>query len=672
MRRSARLQKQTLHPPKNPVPLTANPLTRWSRRLPKWTDLSGTLTRVRVGLEGCHSAFNATNSVRTCLYFQTMSPPTFLRADSWKAIEHVQLRETAPTVLSACNVQKDVLSNSRVAFHSEMKSRMSDCDDTGTLSESLADGIALFGEEAYFSPPRYPPFDHGKISTVAPSESPLVALENFADRAQSVMRTRLPIAATQNDGGIRLVVGHENWGVRRSLLRTKDVTTPVPMTDPTCATAPAGISESKSAPVADMVVYIPQYGTTSSLNVVTSLGIALFYCYIDANCPEAREIYSTESLSYSTADGAPANCASFSNELDELRRCLHQYQAFFSETLPAPVSSGSESALAATDALSPRPATPVVDTHVNTTPRVDHRPLHPVFYLRCLEEIQHQQRAYRQALLRYSRRCQVLTASPQPHTNASASLSSPPASYFGLSVLYENEYDQRNFGGLIRSANAFLVDYIFYVGRRKVNVVGAVGSHHYTPPVYLGALPDASTVAVTGDPRSASMSREWAAEIHAKVEEAYEANAPRNWWLLDCGHDFLYEATLDAQLEHDGCEDEAAASSSASLQAFRRMKANGQVRSLCDSEASLREAIDDGLVLLIPQEGRLPHPGLMGLCTGVLTVLPEGTHFCENTGYAADDCSNGGGGHRGLPSQVASGIALQRLSAVCHPCLAAL
>ncbi|AYU81726.1 hypothetical protein LdCL_320023400 [Leishmania donovani] len=671
MRRSVRLQKQTLHPPRNPIPLATNPLTRWSRRLPKWADLGGALTRAQVGLEGCHSAFNATNSIRTCLYFQTASPPTFLTAASWKAIEHVQVREAVPRCSSAHEMQKDVFSNSTAVGYAETEPGPSGCGGSGTACASPFDGIALFGEEDYFSPVSHPSCDDGETAAAAPNASPLVALENFADGARSIMRTRLPIAAAQKGGCIRLVVGHENWGVRRSLLRAKDDTTQVPLCDRTRTAALAGIPRPTPAPVADMVVYVPQYGTTSSLNVATSLGIALFYCYMDAACPEAREIYPAGSFSCSAVDGSPADGASSYDALDELRRRLHEYQAFFSKALPAPVTGGSGSASAFMEATSSGPTKSVGDAHVNTTPRVDQRPLHPAFYLRDSEEIQHQLRAYRQALLRYSGSPQAADSSRQP--NADASASSPlAASYFGLSVFYENEYDQRNFGGLIRSANAFLVDYIFYVGRRKINVVGAVGSYHYTPPVHLGALPDSPSIPSTSDAMSDSAPGDWAAEMHARVEEAYGLNAPRNWWLLDCGHDFLYEATFDGQRPCHGCEVGAAASSHASLQAFRRLKANGQAHSLCDSESSLREASDGGLVLLVPQEGRLPHPGLMGLCTGVLTVLPEGAHFCEHGGDAGDGRGRGGNGHRGLPSQVASGVALQRLSAVMHPRLAAL
>ncbi|KAG5470574.1 hypothetical protein LSCM1_01818 [Leishmania martiniquensis] len=658
------LQKQTQHATRKLIPLAINPLTRWSRCLPKWTDLGGALTYVKVGLEGCHSAFNATNSIRTCLYFQTASPPTFLTASSWEMIEHVQVREPTPDDFSTSESQEEDVLDLKAVAHLRKES-------CASVSHPF-DGIALFGEDVYFSELSSSCRNGVEIGPASAVECPLVALENFADRAQSLMHTRLPAALSRSGGGIRLVVGHENGGVRRSLLRVKGGTPRVSLCDHTRDPTSAGISARTLAPVTDMVVYVPQFGTISSLNVVTSLGIALFYCYMDAACPEAREVFTGDTATSSTAGGTPADSGSPSSELDGLRHRLQEYQSAFSRALPTPESTGHEGALAAADAQPTWPHAPVAGAAVNTTPRVDRRPLHPAFYQRSSEEIQHQQRLYRQALLQYSVGQSVGdSASRQGSSEASGSSTSLAAS-FGLSVLYENEYDQRNFGGLIRSANAFLVDYVFYVGRRKVNVVGAVGSYHYTPPMHLGALPDPPSAAPSSDAMADGITCAWAAEIRARVEAKYKSNAPRSWWLLDCGHDFLYASALDSRPQRGGCDVDAAASHPASLQAFRRMKARGQVRSLCDSAASLREAAGGGLVLLIPQEGRLPHPGLMGLCTGVLTVLPEGVHFGERAERAMVGASDRGHGHRGLPSQVASGIALQRLSSVLHPRLAAL
>lgn len=654
MQRCGWLRKQTLHPPKLVVPLAANPFTRWSTRLPKWAELENRLTPVRVGLEGCHSAFNATNSIRTCLYFQTSAPPTFLTATSWSSIEHVQLRD-APVLNAAAAVCEGADTGSEASSVSRAPvsepSGASGSLRASPVSDAVSpfDGIALFGEQAFFCSTSE---EHTRREGGAsmPVESPMVAIENYAERAQSVLHTRLPSAHRTNGEALRLVVGHENWGVRRSLLQARNEGE---AQGRCCSTSPSSCSS--APPVADLVVYVPQYGTISSLNVVASLGIALFYCYLDAAHPGARVIYNpagADSVAEGSADDSSSELSPASAAELQLRRSLDDYQTFFAKSLPSPANAGSG---AAADAAA----------HVNSTPRVDSRPLHPVFYRHTMEEIHERQRAYREALLRYSGADAFAlepTGGVREQSTAQTSSVKPP-SFFGVSVLYENVHDQRNFGGLIRNANAFLVDHILYVGRRKVNVVGAVGSYHYTPPHHLGYLPDEEAATTT---QHAAEHEEWAAGIREKAAALYVTHVPRNWWMLDCGHDFLYTTALSGTF----ADSSVAASHPASLAMYRRMKSEGRVRCLCEREDELREAASGGLVLLIPQESRLPHTALQRLCTGILTVLPDGAHHAEH--LCGDDAGVQGGGHRGLPSQVASGIALQRLSAVLHPRLAAL
>lgn len=679
--RTLRLLKQTLHPPRRTIPLAANPLTRWSRHLPHWFHLAGVLTNVAVGLEGCHSAFNATNSIRTALYFQTAAPPTFLTAASWKAIEHVQTRPNTHNNALTASSSSSSSSSDTPALSSTVPVSASDASPFA--------GIAFFGEEAYFS---------GRVMGAQSSEvagGPIVAVENFTDRAQSLMQTRLPSTAPHNP--IRLVVGHENRGVRRSLLRPKAPTRQLAQT-------------ASVAPVADMVVYVPQYGTISSLNVVTSLGIALFYCYVDENCPSSRTVYQAMTSSGAEHVGLTGKEAAPKSGSDEeakvLRERIQAYQDYFKRSLPAPplaTASATPSAAEVTPA----------DAHSNTTPRLDRRPIHPVFYQQGMTDIMQLQQRYREALLQYSRHGREASA---PYTEDSkegldraVTATTPP--FFGLSVLYENEYDQRNFGGLIRNANAFLVDHILYVGRRKYNVVGAVGSYHYTPPIYLGPLPseeDGEQPEAVCDSSSAEAGKkveDWSTSLKAKVEALYSTQdkfaassvlhptVPREWWLLDCGHGFLYEENSATGSEEEGegqdvsvarsppsppppaSEARTFAVSAASLRLYRALLAQGRVRHLCQPEAALRSALSGGVVLMVPQEGKLPHVKLMQLCTGVLTVLPPGAHYaqgCELTAENSETQALRYVGHRGLPSQVASGIALQRLSAVLHPRLAAL
>ncbi|KPI90789.1 hypothetical protein ABL78_0022 [Leptomonas seymouri] len=687
MQRTLQLLKQTIRPPRRTIPLAENPLTRWSRQIPQWRQLSGVLTPAEVGLEGCHCAFNATNSIRTCLYFQTAAPPTFLTAESWRSIDHVQTRSS---------------SHGSTAASSLPSSCATSAAESNTADACPFEGIAYFGEEGFFA----------CHATEAGRESrgvrrPIVAVENFTARAQSLLQTRLPLAL--GDTTIRLVMGHENWGVRRSLLRTRDST--------------PNAAKNAELPVADMVVYVPQHGTISSLNVVTSLGIALFYCYMDEVCPYSRTIYpltarNVNRKAYSTLS---SDATSNMKELEALRDQIQSFQDYFKANLPTPPPSPPLSDDAGAE--NPAPTSAAVssqEVHVNTTPRVDRRPIHPVFYRQEMSHIQQLLRDYRRMLLQYSHgrvwaseECPAdaakggapaCTSAGNGSATAAATPLTPP-SFFGISVLYENEYDQRNFGGLIRNANAFLVDHIFYVGRRKYNVVGAVGSYHYTPPVYLGPLPRvhreagafpakepaSSTdpaVAYRGDGDATAMEGSWTTLLKAKVDALYLGKGasapPQEWWLLDCGHRFLYEedtaaTTAEYSTERSGRVGFAFARHSevnalGSLEVYNTLISQGRVYSLCETEAALRNVLSGGVVLIVPQEGKLPHAELMRLCTGVLTVLPNGSHFAAFTAAVGNTSADPSVStcHRGLPSQVASGIALQRLSAVLHPRLAAM
>jgi tRNA G18 (ribose-2'-O)-methylase SpoU len=565
------------------------------------------------------------------------------------------------------------------------------------------EGIACFGEGTFFSTPNTG-LAKGRGGV---AERPIVAVENFTERAQSIMHTRLPSTSGPN-GRIRLVVGHENWGVRRSLLHSCDA-----------SRESLTVNAAVHLPVADVVVYVPQYGTISSLNVVTSLGIALFYCYVDENCPCCRNVYAASDRNEDGTKAAVSLAGTNpAGEREALREKIAAYQDYFKRALPTPSSAAVDTANSLGGggllAAAASPSSPVGS--VNTTPRIDKRPIHPVFYKQEMSSMQRQQRHYRQMLLQYSLGVPPALGGDREDAEGSraADAACPTPTSFGLSVLYENEFDQRNFGGLIRNANAFLVDHIFYVGRRKYNVVGAVGSYHYTPPIYLGPLPsceargDAPAVKSDMDSDNATHERgedeaqepetagnDWSASLQGHVERAYQemggADSPREWWLLDCGHRFLYETRRAPEEQetvvHDSVKGEcrsssgaapakAFASSAESLRLYKTLVRDGRVHSLCEPESALRTALSNGgVVLVVPQEGKLPHAELMKLCTGVLTILPDGSHYREVSNMVSAETPEEQAtttGHRGLPSQVASGIALQRLSAVLHPRLAAI
>lgn len=560
------LRKQTQFPPKHVAPLKDNPLTRWSERLPsQWSLLPAKgikqLNQLEVGLEGCESAFNATNAIRTCWSFQTMTAPRFLSLKGPEEIEHLQHREDPDSSSSSLN---------------EMESD----SDNQYKTNGRTVGVALFGEETFFCS--------------ASQTKPLIALENFSALSRSIFRCRI-----QPDS--KIVVGHENQGVRDALVK-----------------APSGDSK-----VAEhSVVYIPQYGTISSLNVITSLGIALFYAFLDKFYPSSR------SIETGTVEGT---------EFAQLT----QFQRQFEQPLPS----------------SP------------TQPRLDARPVHPMYYGKEAPEIQSLLATYRQQLLNFSSRN-----------------GSQMGQRFGISLLYENDFDQRNFGGLIRNANAFLVDRVCYLGRKKFNVVGAVGSYHYTAPYYLGPgfEKDEETAGDEEDElmktvhdtlngmKDVDEHRQrivklalWSLKLRNQVAGVCGGNS--KWWLLDCGHQSLYAEDFASQQEElKAIKDKGGKPEElthkpfkSSLESLRWYLTHYSDDSfhvcLCNDEASIREAAEGGVVLVVPQEGKLPHISVLMQCERIVTICPS----------SAD--SEAEGSLTGLPSQVASGIALQRLSSVFHP-----
>lgn len=614
MKGSVLLCKQTLHPPRRRVPLSSNPLARWSRNLQPWAQVRIALPRLSVGLEGCRSAFNATNAIRTCMFFGTRTPPTFLSLDHWRSIEHVQSRGDE-------NI-------SGVAHAAET---------TGTIDVRTWKHIAVFGDDAFHHP-----------SECSSSSSPIVALENFTHRSENVLRRRFPCAA-------RLVVGHENAGVSRKYISGETDTSSGSTTPGRSSASHHGSDTSNNNNVrAECVVYIPQYGTISSLNVVTSLGIALFYAFLDQSYPQSR------TLPFEHVDGA-ADRAVLCDTLEAAKEAsLSNYQSRFEQPIP---TDGNL-------VVSPKA---FAHPNGNPTPRIDTRPIHPTYYTQDLADIVRNHVAYRQSLLDYS--------------NASRPDGSPRRTRFGISVLYENDYDQRNLGGLIRNANAFLVDQVCYIGRRKFNVMGAVGSYHYTPPVYMGepfihsgsstdddelrtSLGDALAEAdVQRRPsQSTLLLTTWSLSFRQKIEEV--CGGPSRFWLLDCGHGSMYaedythirQKFLALPLEGSDGVDQGTEECRSKSTIDSLLWYNAHIRddkyliSLCDSEETLYEAAGDGIVLVVPQEGKLPDISILKLCERILTIFPI---FVKDSLQAAP----------GLPSQVASGIALQRLSVVLHPAL---
>ena len=380
--------------------------------------------------------------------------------------------------------------------------------------------------------------------------SPLVVLENFDDRCVKITDFTFPPDMAGRPW--RLVVGHENSGVSKSFLRA-----------------------------ADHVVYVPQFGTISSLNVVSSLGIALHY----ASSKWSQHSPGTEEHE----DAAPRAVTTEINE-------LQAYQGVFQKQLPQTPHEGAG--------------------------RVDARPIHPNFYDKSTSEI-----------------C-------QEHTRLRNLMFPATGGRSGMSVLYENQFDQRNFGGLVRNANAFACDHVLYWGRRKLNVVGAVGSNHYLRPTFLGA--DDREMIETAD----------------AVMSAASSDSRTNlvWAFMSCGHEKMFDQQ---------------AGSRAALDMYRTLLRDDERQLVLSHIGSPSSAAwqlvgaDSKLLVVVPQEGRLPPLEVLRRCSIVMHLdhesMLEARLACDSSSSGPFLPAPSTSRRVGLPSQVASAICLHRLHNFRYP-----
>lgn len=68
-----------------------------------------------------------------------------------------------------------------------------------------------------------------------------------------------------------------------------------------------------------------------------------------------------------------------------------------------------------------------------------------------------------------------------------------------FAVAMEQWQGDFNFGTVVRNANAFAAEAVFYVGRRKWDRRAAVGTHHYTSVRHLPSIDDLVAVAASED-----------------------------------------------------------------------------------------------------------------------------------------------------------------------------
>lgn len=662
--------------------LLSNPYARWTVNWHRWRNPSTTAPQILVGCEGCQHAFNFMNTLRTSLFFGLAEAPTFLHAKDTSDIVGFQSRPS-----------------DTVCHQDEHKVPV---EVTTAPSSSLP--TSHWGMEAFETLRQRQRQGYTMTQRMPDGESNvLYAVECFVENAQSIQEVRFTTPCA-------IVMGHENVGVSAPFL------TEARQQQQQQRRGKGGEG------ACGAIVYIPTYGTVSSINVVTTLGIVLFYCYMDLVAPQSRTIRPSL-LEHGDSKSLHHHQHLFDQE--DRFPLATQYRRAFSVALPS--SSSSAAAVAGEGScggsgggsdgrvLPRRSSAPAPSQRMEG--REEPRPIHPLFYHLSDTEITKRHAALKDELFTLASRQlrlesddaqQPPSASPHRHP-----LSQHPSSS-GISIFYENDCDTRSLGGMLRSMNNFLCDWLFWVGRRKMVSVGAVGGHHHDvfQKHYLGPLPPPTSSSTTKGtattvPQSYSANQtfadQWAAEVQQRCAGA-------QWWLVSCGHEPLVRPTANRRVSsnEDGSGEEEDLLDEEGVWTTPLSSIEHVLSlpfySLLDSEAQLRERMGtSGVVLVIPPEGKLPHPAILQNVTAVLTVteveperelykwaaaaaaataastadVPSSTSSSEGLVHPDSKKSRSihavpyrpDASHRGIPIQVGCGIALQRLLSVRHPTL---
>ena len=589
--------------------LEDNPLCRWSRNV-RWPPADALPCRhVGVGLEGCGTALNATNAIRTALYFGTTAP-TFLRVTGWQDIVKFESRDhhhgagDADLAAPFPEEERSFTSDASRITRKGASTTVAHFGKTVVNSATIATSTPAATEPASAEPPiiEVSSSPHYGGSTKRPLQ---IAMEIYDPRATCLDEFTFPEVGE----ACNIIVGHENEGVTKETLAA-----------------------------ADHVLFIRQYGTISSLNVVSALGIAL------AECHRQHQVLPVKAVG-PAGDGSGAR---------------QEHRTTASTKIPELLDRPFHSAL---------PSSELTEGGDGTTRRrVDPRPIHPAFYGLGKTGICQQQEALHQQM--FSTVAANLPCEHQAIDQSVGCLSTtpevtPPSAattpIIRLGLLYDNDVDSRNLGGSIRNANAFACASVWYVGRRKWNRQGAVGSYHYVPvqhfPTIGGVTESADGTIEQGPPRGEQHDNDMcdrpAAASTPLVDAMREARA--ELWFLSCDQECLWEEGENGP----GLSD-----------ALRNTMRELPVLYLDEPDSEITQAIADArcqqchahrIVLLVPQEGIPPREELMRLCRRVVCVSRSLSTW-GSTSFSSK--SPGHHKHRGLPSQIASAIALRRLTTV--------
>jgi hypothetical protein len=288
---------------------------------------------------------------------------------------------------------------------------------------------------------------------------------------------------------------------------------------------------------------------------------------------------------------------------------------------------------------------------------------------------------------------------PLPHTESLLHLTNPEISHYlkgqrgrfplQLGMLWHNDIGDRNIGACIRNANAYNCEKMILINRRKFNLRGSVGTHHYLDLLH---FPSAK---MTQENRGISLSRERGealdlpegkeeiglgagrqqrqSKAQGKPKVCPAPNAPslpealEGWacWEIHQYYPYL-QHHLNGINSVAGLVEYPLVRHSPDLQTFIRPVPEGVITSLppslagppvlLDDEGSVLNALRDvqrrklkGVMLVVPDEGSTLRTEVRKLCERTVFVLNPTTMSPLS---------------RGISAQISTGITLERLRAM--------
>ena len=416
-------------------------------------------------LEGCKSGFNAANAMRTSLYYSTL-PVVFLTMSSISDIRRFSIRNSqvlkphhSLLTLWLSSYECILAHKPTLNYHiSDMtlpiaffkfnklplEYHLRQCNDSA-ITSAIYNNI-------------YAKYRHNFGLFRLNKAQCYIGLECFARGAISIHTQYFPQNCI-----VKFLVGDENKGLSVAN-RYSD-----------------GVNLNNA--VQYKIVYIPQYGTISSINVVNALAILLFYFNLDQQ-GIFRRVHTTIHYSNSHTlmehhilntfdeDGVWHQISDILNKVlhiysnnkssKQFGLYIHRFICLYNITFSTEICKQHT----------------IDNIHIDT--RLDPRPLHPVFFNKSNEDIH----TIYNLIKKYYRTYSTIFKTQFDYTpyhriqNDTEYLQSEDPCIY-ITLLYENLVDTRSLSGLIRLANAYCID-VVYTCKKRYQKQGAVGTFVFT------------------------------------------------------------------------------------------------------------------------------------------------------------------------------------------------